>query len=138
MWKRLFFDAFTWWNSATLGTRVHTYFKGEYVGEDEFGNRYYRTKGGKIDPTLGFQRRWVIFNGAAEASKIPTGWHGWMHHKDVPAPSETTYTARSWEKPFQPNMTGTPAAYRPKGSIVHEDPHRPHATGDYDAWSPGQ
>ena len=36
---------------------------GELVGEDEFGNRYYRTKGGKIDPTLGFERRWVIYNG---------------------------------------------------------------------------
>ena len=138
MLKRLFLDLFTWWNSATLSTRLQTSFGGEYVGEDEFGNRYYRTKGGKIDPTLGFQRRWVIYNGEAEASKIPAGWHGWMHHKDVPAPSGVVYNPRPWEKKFQPNLTGTPAAYRPKGSILQEDPHRPHATGDYDAWSPGQ
>ncbi|MEW5422496.1 NADH:ubiquinone oxidoreductase subunit NDUFA12 [Amorphus sp. 3PC139-8] len=136
--KRLFLDIFTWWNSATIGTRVHTYFSGEFVGEDEFGNRYYRSKGGKVDPTLGFQRRWVIFKGEAEATKIPSGWHGWMHHKDVPAPSEVSYKPREWEKPFQPNLTGTAGAYRPKGSIVHQDPHRPQATGDYDAWSPGQ
>jgi len=136
--KALFLDLFTWWNSATLGTRVHTYFAGEYVGDDEFGNRYYRAKGGKVDPTLGFQRRWVIYNGEAEATKIPAGWHGWMHHKDVPAPSEVHYNPLPWEKASQPNLTGTPAAYRPKGSILQEDPHRPHATGDYDAWSPGQ
>lgn len=138
MLKRFFLDMFTWWNSATIGTRLHTRMAGEFVGEDEFGNRYFRTRGGKVDPTLGFQRRWVIYNGLAEATKIPAGWHGWIHHKDVPAPSETSYTARSWEKPFKPNMTGTPAAYRPKGSILQEDPHRPAATGDYDAWTPGQ
>ena len=44
---------------------------GEFVGEDEFGNRYYRTRGGKIDPTLGFERRWVIYNGYTEASCVP-------------------------------------------------------------------
>ena len=33
---------FTWWNSQTLGLRLYTWRKGEFVGEDEFGNRYYR------------------------------------------------------------------------------------------------
>src|SRR5262249_6319054 len=51
---------FTWWNSQTFGTQVWTSLYGEFVGEDEQGNRYYRTKGGEIDPTLGFERRWVI------------------------------------------------------------------------------
>src|SRR5947209_17404613 len=54
---------FTWWNGATLGTQVWTFLYGELVGEDEFGNQYFRTKGGKIDPVLGFERRWVIYNG---------------------------------------------------------------------------
>jgi len=66
-------ECFTWWNGQTMGTRFHTWRKGEFVGEDEFGNRYYRTKGGKIDPALGFERRWVIFNGYAEASAISPG-----------------------------------------------------------------
>ena len=61
---------FTWWNSQTFGTQVWTTLYGEFVGEDEFGNRYYRTKNGKIDPTLGFERRWVIYAGIAEASKF--------------------------------------------------------------------
>src|SRR5664279_6021811 len=50
---------FTWWNSQTFGTQFWTWMYGEAVGEDEFGNRYYRTRGGKIDRGLGFERRWV-------------------------------------------------------------------------------
>ena len=29
----------------TLGTRLLTWFRGELVGTDNFGNRYYREKG---------------------------------------------------------------------------------------------
>ncbi len=59
---------FTWWNGQTFGTQFWTWLYGELVGEDEFGNRYFRTRGGKIDPTLLMERRWVIYNGVAEAS----------------------------------------------------------------------
>ena len=38
--------------------------------QDEFGNRYFRTRNGKIDPTLGFERRWVIYNGLAETTAV--------------------------------------------------------------------
>jgi NADH:ubiquinone oxidoreductase subunit len=133
--KKLLLEIFTWWNGHTMGTRIFTERHGERVGEDQFGNVYYRTKHGVIDPTLGFERRWVIYNGDAEASRIPPGWYGWMHHRtDVP-PTEETYVARDWERPHLPNMTGTAAAYRPKGSILAEG-RRPAATGDYQAWRP--
>ncbi len=127
---------FTWWNGWTIGTKLWTSRFGERVGTDEFGNVYYRTRGGKVDPTLGFQRRWVIYNGPAEASSIPAGWHGWMHHRVDTPPSEQHYVPRPWQLPAQPNLTGTPAAYRPSGSIL-KDAQRPAATGDYDAWTPG-
>ena len=78
--KSFLLKIFTWWNSQTFGTQWWTWLYGEFVGEDEFGNRYYRTRSGKIDPTLGFERRWAIFNGYTEASTIPPSWHGWMHH----------------------------------------------------------
>jgi hypothetical protein len=61
--KSFLLKVFTWWNSQTFGTQLWTWRFGEQVGEDEFGNRYYRTRGGKIDPTLLFERRWVIYNG---------------------------------------------------------------------------
>src|SRR5512139_3226837 len=71
---------FTWWNGQTFGTHLWTRLYGEPVGEDEFGNRYYRTRGGKIDPVLLMERRWVIYSGEAEASSVPPSWHGWLHH----------------------------------------------------------
>jgi NADH:ubiquinone oxidoreductase subunit len=114
---------------------VWTKLYGEFVGADELGNRYYRTRGGKIDPTLGFERRWVIYNGLAEASKIPPTWHGWMHHTvDVPPPLDKT-KPHPWEKPHRPNLTGTPYAHRPSGSTLAQG-RRPKATGDYKAWTP--
>src|SRR6201996_1742446 len=134
--KQFFLKVFTWWNGQTFGTQLWTWRFGELVGEDEQGNRYYRTKGGKIDPTLHFERRWVVYNGYAEASRIPPAWHGWMHHTvDVP-PTEEKYVAREWEKPHVPNMTGTPNAYRPSGSTLASG-RRPQATGDYQPWTPG-
>ena len=133
--KTFLLRIFTWWNSQTFGTQLWTTLYGEFVGEDEFGNRYYRTKNGKIDPTLGFERRWVIYAGIAEASKIPSVWHGWMHHVvDVPPPQNKT-KPHPWEKPHRPNLTGTPGAYRPSGSTLAMG-RRPKATGDYKAWTP--
>jgi NADH:ubiquinone oxidoreductase subunit len=134
--KQFFLQFFTWWNGQTLGTRFFTWRNGERVGVDEFGNTYYRSRGGKPDPALGHERRWVIYNGPAEASAVPAGWNGWLHHTvDVP-PTQESYTAREWQLPHKPNQTGTAYAYRPKGSAVNAGAH-PKADGAYKAWSPG-
>lgn len=129
--KRLLSLIFTWWNGTTVGTNFHTWRFGEKVGEDEFGNVYYQ--GGR--DSEGRTRRWVIYNGPAEASAIPSGWHGWMHHRTDAAPVSETYEPFPWEKPHVANRTGTAAAYRPKGSIL-TGTDRPRVTGDYDAWTP--
>lgn len=122
---------FTWWNGATPGTYWFTRRRGEFVGEDEFGNKYYRAAN---VPPHG-ERRWVIYNGTAEASRIPAGWHGWIHHREDIPPSKEHYIPRDWEAGYQPNLTGTPSAYRPKGSVLTPE-KRPAVTGDYEAWSP--
>src|SRR5581483_9561746 len=127
---------FTWWNSQTFGTQLWTSLYGEFVGEDELGNRYYRTKGGKIDSTLGLERRWVIYNGVAEASMVPPNWHGWLHHIVDVAPPQDTTKPHPWEKPHRPNLTGTAGAYRPSGSTLAQG-RRHKATGDCRAWTPG-
>src|SRR5436190_1599540 len=134
--KQFLLKFFTWWNGQTFGTQLWTWRFGELVGQDEQGNRYYRTRGGKIDPTLGFERRWVIYNGYAEASRVPPSWHGWLHHTVDLAPTEEVYQPHPWEKPHVPNLTGTPMAYRPPGSILAGG-RRPKATGDYQPWKPG-
>jgi NADH:ubiquinone oxidoreductase subunit len=133
--KRFLLLIFTWWHS-TPGTQLWTWLYGEVVGEDEFGNRYYRRRGGKIDPSLGIERRWVAYNGYADPSSVPPSWHGWLHHTIDTPPTQETYVPEPWQKPHRPNMTGTSSAQRPSGSTLALG-RRPRATGDYKAWTPG-
>ena len=129
--KKFLTQFFTWWNGTSLNTRFYTWRHGTRVGEDEFGNVYFQ--GGK--DSEGRTRRWVMYNGYSEASTIPPGWYGWMHHRTDVAPSDVQYHPHEWQKPHVPNMTGTPEAYRPRGSLLTGE-ERPRVTGDYDAWSP--
>ena len=133
--REFFLRFFTWWNGASLNTLYYTRKHGEFVGKDEGGNSYFRSRGKKIDPGLGYERRWVIYNGESEASKTPPGWNGWLHHTvDVP-PSEETYVAKPWEQPHFANPTGTPRAIRPQGSTLGGG-QRQATGGDYQAWTP--
>lgn len=103
------------------------------VGSDQNGNKYYRAK---ARPGYKRERRWVIYKGAPEASKVPPEWHGWLHYQNDAAPSETQMSyRRPWQKPHRQNMTGTTEAYRPPGHIL-EGGKRDAATGDYEAWTP--
>jgi NADH:ubiquinone oxidoreductase subunit len=124
---------FTWWNGQTLNTRFYTWRKGEYVGSDEFGNKYYRAKSAIPDSIR--ERRWVVYNGYSEASAIPPGWHGWMHHRTDQPPGKDAAHPYAWQKAHIPNQTGTPNAYRPSGSILTGSRPAPSAP-DYTAWRP--
>jgi NADH:ubiquinone oxidoreductase subunit len=120
-------EIFTWWNGQTVGTRLFTAREGELVGEDEAGNQYYRT----ADDS----KRWVIYAGEAEASRVPPDWHGWLHRTWDEPPSERPLERQPWEKGHKPNMTGTEEAYRPPGSVLTPE-KRPPAAGDYEPWTP--
>ena len=96
---------FTWWNGQTLNLRFFTWRNGEFVGADEAGNRYYRSP--SAIPGSIAERRWVVYAGYAEASAVPPGWHGWMHHRVSEPPVEGNYRPHEWEKPHNPNLTGT-------------------------------
>lgn len=123
---------------TTLGTRLLTLLRGELVGSDAYGNRYYRLKGGgqlqRGGGRFSRERRWVIYKGVPEGSKVPAEWHAWLHHTTDARPDDGR-PRYAWEKPHQPNMTGTSKAYRPAGSILRGG-HRARATGDYEPWSP--
>jgi len=124
---------FAWWNGATIGTLFTIAKRGRLVGQDEFGNRYYESRDNiSYD---GRRRRWVIYDGYAEASKVSPDWYGWLHYTFAEPPTEAPLKTRAWEKPHLPNLTGTPLAWRPPGSLANEA-RRPAATGDYQAWSP--
>jgi NADH:ubiquinone oxidoreductase subunit len=115
----------TWWNSQTLGTQLFTSRRGVRVGADAQGNVYYQTKDAK--------RRWVIFNGEMEASRVTPDWHGWLHHTWDQTPEDAPLVHKAWEKPHLENLTGTAAAYAPPGSIRRS---APVAKSDYEAWTP--
>ena len=126
--KRLF----TWWNGATFGTLLQIRRFGTSVGTDEYGNKYFESS--KKMNYDGRSRRWVVYNGYADASRVPPEWHGWLHHsyddlpEDLPKPHK-------WELPHHPNLTGTVHAYKPKGSLSRGG-ERAKITGDYEAWNP--
>jgi NADH:ubiquinone oxidoreductase subunit len=123
----------------TIGTRIMTWLRGELVGTDPGGNRYYRDKsqrklqrgGGRFSR----EKRWVVYDGEAEATRVPPEWHGWLHHTVNDVPQEAGEPKYSWQKPHLPNQTGTPDAYRPPGSLFRGG-HRAAAVGDYEPWKP--
>ena len=125
---------FTWWNGATVGVRFHVGRRGVFIGQDERGNRYYEAKDAS-DSYDKRKRRWVIFKGYAEASKVSPDWHGWPHHTFAEPPTVEPFRLKAWEKEHLPNLTGTIHAYRPQGAISRGG-ERQKATGDYEAWTP--
>lgn len=126
---------FSWWDSTTYGTSFTLWRRGaKEVGRDGQGNRYYEEKA-PSGPD-GYRRRWVVYNGVAEGSRVPSDWHGWMHHTVDEPPTLSPPRRKSWEKDHLPNMTGTPLAYHPPGSLSHAGGAA--AQRDYEAWSPEQ
>ena len=95
-----------------LGTLFYTRIMGEQVGVDEFSNRYYRSRGRRLQ---GRERRWVLYKGRVEASKVPPEWHAWLHHTTDAPLTENAVRARPWQKEHMPNPTGTRQAYLPGG-----------------------
>jgi NADH:ubiquinone oxidoreductase subunit len=115
---------------SQFGTMMQTWFCGVAVGRDQFGNRYYHSR---KTPQGVREKRWVVYAGEPEASKVPPEWHIWLHHTtNAPLPEESR---KVWQKPYQPNMTGTSEAYLPPGHTL-EGGKRAKATGDYQAWRP--
>ncbi|MCY4445895.1 MAG: NADH:ubiquinone oxidoreductase subunit NDUFA12 [Rhodobacteraceae bacterium] len=115
----------TWWHSQTLGTQLFTWRKGIRVGEDLEGNVFYQTKDGL--------RRWIVYNGAIEASRVSPEWHGWLHYTFSEPPTEEPLSRKKWEKDHIPNLTGTSQAYVPKGSLRNKSNSIP---SDYTPWKP--
>jgi NADH:ubiquinone oxidoreductase subunit len=116
----------------TITTRLFTIFNGKLVGSDAFGNRYFTEK---KQPKGRREKRWVMYEGAAEPSKVPAEWHGWLHYTFDTPPSKRTVSHHAWEKPHLPNLTGTVNAYVPPGHLA-AGAERAATTSDYEAWKP--
>ena len=119
---------FTWWDGATFGTALQVWRHGRKVGSDALGNVYYGTKDG---------RRWVVYEGANDPSRIPPEWYSWLHRQIDAVPDEALPPPPKFLGEPTANLTGTPGAYRPAGAMERGGV-RQAASGDYEAWAPGQ
>ena len=115
-----------------IGTRIYTALNGLQVGTDDQGNRYYVER---HEPQGRKRKRWVIYKGEREASRVPPEWHGWLHYTVDETPEEAPPERNPWQADHRPNMTGTPEAWHPPGS-EYEGGRRDAATGDYEPWRP--
>lgn len=107
-----------------------TLWRGEKVGVDAYGNRYYRDRKHLLH---GKERRWVLYAGQAEASKVPPEWHGWLHHTfDSPLPDNSAQQ-KPWIKPHQPNRTGE-QGLTPYPPVLATS--QPPSDRRYTPWSP--
>jgi NADH:ubiquinone oxidoreductase subunit len=136
--KRLF----AWWDGVTLGTAWTLLSRGaRFVGADEYGNKYYEERRVSLE---GRKRRYVVYKGYADASRVPADWHGWLHHTVGQAPGEEVdvkhkvkrLPRQAWETDHTPNLTGTVHAWRPRGSLARAG-DRARQSGDYESWTPG-
>jgi NADH:ubiquinone oxidoreductase subunit len=120
-----FKNLFTWWEGATFGTALFSWRHGNKVGADADGNIYLEGAG----------RRWVMYAGSNDVSRVPPEWYAWLTRQIDAVPDEALPPPPKFLKAPVPNLTGTPLAYRPSGAIERGG-HRAAASGDYQAWTP--
>lgn len=87
------------------------------IGDDEFGNSYYQNSKGK---------RFIVYKGCAEPSKIPAHWHCWIHYNTDTAPVNIKTDKFPWQKIHRPNLTGTRNSYKPNNKTNKK----------YESWQP--
>lgn len=120
-----FKNLFTWWDGASLGTALFSWRNGTSVGEDALGNVYREGAG----------RRWVIYKGSNDVSRVPPEWYAWLTRQIDAVPDEALPPPPKFLREAAPNLTGTALAYRPPGALERGG-RRAAATGDYQAWTP--
>lgn len=116
---------FGWWDGYSIGTGLFTRFHGTEVGRDVVGNIYYAN----ADDS----RRWVLYTGDNDASRVEPEWYGWLHKIYALPPTLDPLTHKAWEQPHRPNLTGTDGAFYRQGSIRRADVK---PASDYEAWRP--
>mgnify|MGYP001223405801 FL=1 len=115
-----------------LGTILYTWLYGRLVGEDKFKNKYYSSSSNFLDLKA---KRWVIFKGDIEATKVPPHWHAWLH-KSIDKPPLDYKHIYPWQKDHEQNMTGTSEAYYPKSHPLSKSHEDQSSKDTYETWDP--
>lgn len=112
-------------------TSIKLLFTAKFIGEDEYKNRYFESK---HKDYLGRTKRFCIFHGIVEASKIPADWHAWMHHTTN---SPIQYKKLFWMKSHMPDTTGTLHAFIPNTHTHYNVYGKSHLNKiqDYTPWN---
>ena len=113
-----------------LALRINLFFFYNYLGHDEFGNKYYEQKKSQNNKK---NKRMVDYKGINEASKVPAKYHGWLHHYSDDFP-KTNKTRHKWQKKHLPNLSGTKYAYEPKN--INQGFENSNKGREYTSWSP--
>ncbi|GAB4165484.1 MAG: NADH:ubiquinone oxidoreductase subunit NDUFA12 [Rickettsiaceae bacterium] len=96
------------------------------VGSDQFGNHYYI---GKSKDYLGRNKRYVVYNGIDDGSKVPPMWHAWLHYLSNEIPQKIEEKQYKWQREHLPNLSGTNYAYKPAESKCTK-------VKTYSSWAP--
>ena len=120
----IFKEIFTWWHNQTIGTRIYSFLNGYQVGKDKFGNLYMHNKNDS--------KRWVLYTGEVDSTKVPPEWNGWLRFTSNEIP--TTEKRYKWEKEHLKNQTGTKNSYYPSASVFRNPRSKKRA--EYEQWSP--
>ncbi len=114
-----------------LINKIKIKFSCNKIGIDEFGNSYFEQKS---SPSISIKKkRFVIYRGQVEASKIPSQWHRWLHYTCDEVPVNINTHKNSWQKIHLPNLTGTTYQHSP---INTETKKRKAVSCDYESWKP--
>lgn len=99
------------------------------VGVDQYGNQYFV---GNSTTSLGYKKRYVIYKGIEDGSKVPAMWHAWLHYtiNNIPF-AQKTYKKYKWQSHHIQNLTGTSGAYKPS-RISNSD----NKETTYSIWKP--
>ena len=87
-----------------LAQDLKQFFLENFVGKDEFGNKYYEDKKG-IDGS--------DISNEVDATKIPVEWYSWIHFMPNRIEKNHELNKYEWQKPHLSNQTGTEKAYYP-------------------------
>ena len=96
------------------------------VGTDQFGNGYYI---GSDKNYLKRSKRYVVYKGIDDGSKVPPMWHSWLHYLSDEIPDKNKTKEYEWQTEHVPNLTGTKHAYNPAKSKYTQ-------VKTYSSWNP--
>ena len=108
-----------------LITIIKTKLFAKLVGIDNFGNLYFEHNTQKT--SVGKKKRFCIYNGTSESSRVPAVFHSWLHYSHDDIALIKFLPKYPWQKEHTINMTGTNFATIPQNPTKQQH---------YSSWKP--